>query len=79
MSARDLDLAREDGRIAGELELAAGLNPYLVGTPEAAIWQSERLSAIARRHPHKLRQECEREQARAVRVTAADLDRAFKR
>lgn len=80
MKPRGRSLARDAGLEAGRLNLAAGLNPYPMGSLRFEIWQSARLEALARRcSKDELREQCHRQQDISLtRVTSEDLERAFE-
>jgi hypothetical protein len=44
-----------EGRTAGRLRLAAALNPYGLGSEEAAAWERGRCSALAEEHAMGIR------------------------
>jgi hypothetical protein len=77
MRPRARSLARELGLEAGRIKLAAGLNPYPVGSLRAEIWQSARLEELSRRcSSDQLREECRKQQDLSARqVDPRDVER----
>lgn len=45
----ELRRAKDEGRAAGAIEAAAGLNPYAPGSLLAVTWETERLQTISAR------------------------------
>jgi hypothetical protein len=76
MRRRGRSIARALGLDAGRIKLAAGLNPYPLGSLRAEIWQSARLEALSRRcSSEQLREECHKQQDLSSRVDPRDLER----